>query len=162
MFSHAVEYVAGPNYGLHGERVRERIRALTFVPRPVVAADRVVTVMTRNVYHGVDAELSALVTATSFDDLLQKVAAVYQGYFERNFSERASALADLPLQWLVKASVPLGFLGLLLAAACVTVRNIVFLLGAQDAPSPSGHGALDDDAGTQVPTTIVFPITVVS
>lgn len=57
------------------------------------AADRSVTVMTRNAYHGVDAETAALVTATDFPDLLQKVAAVYQGYFERNFPERASALA---------------------------------------------------------------------
>ncbi|HET8578676.1 MAG TPA: TRAP transporter small permease subunit, partial [Methylomirabilota bacterium] len=44
--------------------------------------------------------------------------------------ERAGAFGDLPLQWLVKASVPLGFLGLLLAAVCVTGRNILFLLGA--------------------------------
>lgn len=70
--------------------------------------------------------------------------------------ERASALGDLPLQWLVKASVPLGFLGLLLAAACVTVRNVLFLLGAQGAPSPSGdnapHGSrVDDRTGIDVP-----------
>src|SRR3972149_12248060 len=57
------------------------------------AGDRVVTVMTRNVYHGVDAEFSAIPTATGFLDLLQKVAAVYQCYFARNFPERAAALA---------------------------------------------------------------------
>lgn len=57
------------------------------------AGDRLVTVMTQNVYEGVDAELSAVPTATSFPDLLQKVAAVYQGYFARNFPERAAALA---------------------------------------------------------------------
>lgn len=56
------------------------------------AGERVVTVMTRNVYHGVDAEIFALPTATSFPDLLQKVAAVYQGYLARNFPERAAAL----------------------------------------------------------------------
>lgn len=57
------------------------------------AGDRVVTVMTRNVYPGVDAEIAALVTATDFHDLLQKVASVYQGYFTRNFPQRAAALA---------------------------------------------------------------------
>lgn len=57
------------------------------------AGERVVTVMTRNVYYGVDAEIAALVTATSFPDLLQKVADVYDGYFERDFPERAEALA---------------------------------------------------------------------
>src|SRR3990170_6945483 len=57
------------------------------------AGHRVVTVMTQNVYHGVDAEFSAIPTATGFLDLLQKVAAVYQCYFARNFPERAAALA---------------------------------------------------------------------
>jgi hypothetical protein len=57
------------------------------------AGNRAVTVMTRNVYNGVDAELSAVPAATGFLDLLQKVAAVYQGYFARNFPERAAALA---------------------------------------------------------------------
>jgi endonuclease/exonuclease/phosphatase family metal-dependent hydrolase len=55
--------------------------------------DRVVRVMTRNVYHGVDAEIFAVPSATSLADLLAKVAAVYQGYFTRNFPERAAALA---------------------------------------------------------------------
>jgi endonuclease/exonuclease/phosphatase family metal-dependent hydrolase len=49
--------------------------------------------MTRNVYHGVDAEIFAVPTATSLIDLLGKVAAVYQGYHLRNFPERAAALA---------------------------------------------------------------------
>ena len=47
-------------------------------PVPVIAqqavpfaGDRVVTVMTRNVYAGVDAEIAALAAATSFPDLLQ-------------------------------------------------------------------------------------------
>lgn len=57
------------------------------------ARQRMVTIMTRNVYNGVDAELSAVATATNFSDLLQKVAAVYQAYFARNFHERAAALA---------------------------------------------------------------------
>lgn len=57
------------------------------------AGDRVVTVMTQNVYNGVDDKLGAVATATSFPDLLAKVAAVYQAYFTRNFSERAAAIA---------------------------------------------------------------------
>ncbi|MDZ8052891.1 MAG: endonuclease/exonuclease/phosphatase family protein [Aulosira sp. ZfuVER01] len=57
------------------------------------AGDRNVTVMTQNVYNGVDAELSALPTAKSFSDLLNKVATVYKGYFDRKFPERAAALA---------------------------------------------------------------------
>jgi TRAP-type mannitol/chloroaromatic compound transport system permease small subunit len=55
--------------------------------------------------------------------------------------ERAGAFGDLPLQWLVKASVPLGFLALLLAALSVTVRNILFLLDAQGAPAPGRDDA---------------------
>jgi hypothetical protein len=57
------------------------------------AGDRVVTVMSRNVYHGVNAEIFAVATATSFLDLLVKVGAVYNGYLARNFHERAAALA---------------------------------------------------------------------
>jgi len=54
---------------------------------------RRVTVMTQNVSNGVDDKLNAVATATSFGDLLVKVAAVYQAYFTRNFHERAAALA---------------------------------------------------------------------
>jgi len=57
------------------------------------AGNRVVTVMARNVDHGVIAELNAVAAATSFPDLLQKVAAVYEGYLARNFPERAEAIA---------------------------------------------------------------------
>lgn len=57
------------------------------------ASDREVTVMTRNADHGVLAELQAVATATSFEDLLLKVAAVYQAYVATNFHERAAALA---------------------------------------------------------------------
>ena len=55
--------------------------------------DRIVTVMARNVYHGVNDEIFAVPGATSFSDLLNRVAAVYQGYFTRNFHERAAAIA---------------------------------------------------------------------
>lgn len=57
------------------------------------AGDRVVTVMARNVYHGVNSEIFAVPMATSFGDLLTRVAAVYNGYLARNFHERAVALA---------------------------------------------------------------------
>ena len=55
--------------------------------------DRVVRVMTRNVYHGIGAEFAAAATATTFSDFLTKTAAVYRGYHTRNFPERAAALA---------------------------------------------------------------------
>lgn len=58
------------------------------------AGDREVTILTRNVYHGVDAELDAVPAAANFGELLARVAAVYSGYFARNFPERAAALAD--------------------------------------------------------------------
>jgi hypothetical protein len=57
------------------------------------SGERAVSIMTRNVYHGVDAELDAVPAATGFADLLGKVAAVYAGYFARNFHERAAAIA---------------------------------------------------------------------
>ena len=52
-----------------------------------------ITVMTRNVYHGVNDEIFAVSGAASPTDLLDRVTAVYQGYFARNFPERAAALA---------------------------------------------------------------------
>jgi len=55
--------------------------------------DHSITVMTRNVYHGVNAELNALVGARGFADLVQKVARVYDGYFLQDFAQRAEALA---------------------------------------------------------------------
>jgi endonuclease/exonuclease/phosphatase family metal-dependent hydrolase len=53
---------------------------------------RLIRVMTRNVYHGVDAEILAI-PAASPGDLPNKVADVYNGYLARNFPERAAALA---------------------------------------------------------------------
>jgi endonuclease/exonuclease/phosphatase family metal-dependent hydrolase len=73
---------------------------LLLVPAPAFAKkdapgrDRVVTVMTQNVYHGVDEELNAVPSAVGLLDLAVKVAAVYEGYFARNFPERAEAFAD--------------------------------------------------------------------
>ena len=59
-----------------------------------ISGDRIVTVFTRNVSHGVDAEIFAVPAATDFMDLLLKVAAVYNGYFTRSFPERAAAIAS--------------------------------------------------------------------
>jgi len=54
---------------------------------------RTVTVMTQNVYHGVNAELYGVATATDLRDLMIKVAAVFNGYHTRDFPQRAAALA---------------------------------------------------------------------
>jgi len=55
--------------------------------------NRLVRVMTRNLYHGVDAQIFDVPNATTVPDLLNKVAAVYNGYFTSNFAERAEAVA---------------------------------------------------------------------
>jgi endonuclease/exonuclease/phosphatase family metal-dependent hydrolase len=54
---------------------------------------RLVTVMTQNVYHGVDAELNQAAAATSLEALFVAAAAVFNGYHARNYPERAAALA---------------------------------------------------------------------
>jgi endonuclease/exonuclease/phosphatase family metal-dependent hydrolase len=51
-----------------------------------------VSVMTQNVYHGIDAEFKQAIAAPP-EQFLSKVAAVYNGYHQRNFPERADALA---------------------------------------------------------------------
>jgi len=55
--------------------------------------------------------------------------------------EKLEAFADLPLQWVVKSTVPIGFLLLFLAAVCVVVRNFLFLVGQEAAPAPRGETA---------------------
>ena len=65
----------------------------------------------------------------------------------RAFAQGERGVGDLPVQWIVKASVPLGFLGLLLAAFCVAIRNALFLLGRHDAPSPGGDVAIAASRG---------------
>jgi hypothetical protein len=57
------------------------------------AGDREVTVMTQNLYGGVDEEIFAVPSATSFPDLLVRVADVYNGYFARDFPSRAARIA---------------------------------------------------------------------
>jgi endonuclease/exonuclease/phosphatase family metal-dependent hydrolase len=72
------------------------IVAAVTVPRAQVLGvndSRIVRVMTRNVYHGVNAEIFAVPTAASLPDLMTKVAAVYHGYVARNFADRAAVLA---------------------------------------------------------------------
>ena len=61
--------------------------------RAPFSGDRIATVVTRNVYQGVDAEIFAVPRASDSLDLLLKVAAVYNGYFLRDFPERAAAIA---------------------------------------------------------------------
>jgi len=56
--------------------------------------------------------------------------------------EKLEAFADLPLQWVIKATVPIGFLLLFFAAGCVVIRNFLFLVGQEAAPAPRGDTAL--------------------
>jgi TRAP-type mannitol/chloroaromatic compound transport system permease small subunit len=56
--------------------------------------------------------------------------------------EKLEAFADLPLQWVIKSTVPIGFLLLFLAAVCVVIRNFLFLVGQEAAPAPRGDTAL--------------------
>ena len=60
------------------------------IPSP---ADRSVVVLTQNVYGGVDDLLDAVPQAGNAAELAQRVTAVYEGYFERDFHERAASLA---------------------------------------------------------------------
>jgi len=55
--------------------------------------DPSVTVMTRNVYHGVDAELAQAAAASDLGAFLVAATAVFNGYHQRNFPERAALLA---------------------------------------------------------------------
>ncbi len=68
------------------------LAALLLAVTTVAAGDREVTVMTRNVYHGVDAELNAVIADPA--NLLTRVSDVYLGYHTRIFPARAQALAD--------------------------------------------------------------------
>jgi endonuclease/exonuclease/phosphatase family metal-dependent hydrolase len=51
------------------------------------------TVMTRNVYHGVDAEFARAAVARNFSEFVTATGAVFNGYHERNLPERAGGLA---------------------------------------------------------------------
>jgi TRAP-type mannitol/chloroaromatic compound transport system permease small subunit len=53
--------------------------------------------------------------------------------------EKLEAFSDLPLQWVVKCTVPLGYLLLFLSGVCVMSRNILFLFGREAAPAPQGE-----------------------
>lgn len=67
--------------------------AVVAADEPPPPAQHQVTVMTRNVYHGVDYEIFRVPGATSLGDLMSRVRDVYEGYHARNFPERAQALA---------------------------------------------------------------------
>jgi len=55
--------------------------------------------------------------------------------------EKLEAFADLPLQWVIKSTVPIGFLLLFLAGVCVVIRNFLFLVGQEAAPAPRADTA---------------------
>jgi TRAP-type mannitol/chloroaromatic compound transport system permease small subunit len=55
--------------------------------------------------------------------------------------EKLEAFSDLPLQWVVKATVPFGFLLLFLAGVCVVIRNFLFLVGQEASPAPRADTA---------------------
>jgi len=59
--------------------------------------------------------------------------------------ERVGGL-DLPFEWVLKATVPLGFLLLLLSAASAALRNALFLRGQAEGLAPQG-----EDASSVVP-----------
>jgi TRAP-type mannitol/chloroaromatic compound transport system permease small subunit len=54
---------------------------------------------------------------------------------------KLEAFEDLPLQWVIKSTVPIGFLLLFLAGVCVVIRNVLFLVGKEAAPAPRGYTA---------------------
>jgi endonuclease/exonuclease/phosphatase family metal-dependent hydrolase len=56
--------------------------------------DPSIKVMTRNVYHGVNAELADAAAAPTQAQFFVKAAAVFNGYHQRNFPERAALLAE--------------------------------------------------------------------
>jgi hypothetical protein len=90
---------------MQGDEMKKRLFLITFLlvasygtayaqQQVPFAGDRIVTVMTQNLYSGVDAEIFAVPFAGSFPDLLGKVAAVYNGYFARDFPARAARIAS--------------------------------------------------------------------
>jgi TRAP-type mannitol/chloroaromatic compound transport system permease small subunit len=52
--------------------------------------------------------------------------------------DKLEAFADLPIQWVVKSTVPLGYLLLFLSGMGVMVRNILFLLRREAESAPQG------------------------
>ena len=74
--------------GLAGSHPGDQPQAAT------IQQDRTLTVMTRNVYHGVDAEIAQAAAAPTFDKFKEAATAVYYGYHQRHFPERAELLAD--------------------------------------------------------------------
>lgn len=96
---------------------------------PAPPAQHQITVMSYNVYHGVDLEIFRVPGATSVPDLLNRVAAVYLGYQARNFPERAQALA---------AEIEAGKPALIGLQEAVLVRT-----GALFSPAPAETVAFD-------------------
>jgi TRAP-type mannitol/chloroaromatic compound transport system permease small subunit len=95
------------------ERVSLRTRAWVELAGCVAILMPVCAVL---IYHGADSALTAFLGG-----------------------ERPEAFSGLPIQWVVKATVPAGTLLLLLAAICVAARNLLFLCGREPAPAPQGE-----------------------
>jgi len=53
--------------------------------------------------------------------------------------ETPEAFSGLPIQWVVKSTVPIGYLLLFLSGTCVMTRNFLFLIGEEPAPAPQGE-----------------------
>jgi len=53
--------------------------------------------------------------------------------------ETPEAFSGLPIQWVVKSTVPIGYLLLFLSGTCVMTRNFLFLIGKEPAPAPQGE-----------------------
>lgn len=49
---------------------------------------------------------------------------------------------DMPYQWVLKATVPLGFLLVLLSSVDAAIRNALFLFGKGDGPAPRPEGGM--------------------
>lgn len=61
-------------------------------------------------------------------------------FAERAFmlNERSSALTGLPMRWIIKGMLPLGFIVLGLAALSVALRNFIYLFGPPELRQEAG------------------------
>lgn len=58
--------------------------------------------------------------------------------YSYEIAEREVIAFGRPVQWMVKAMLPIGGFLLLTAGAVVCIRNVLFLLGRSDTPAPGG------------------------
>ena len=120
---HAAAFMLGASYALrHDAHVRidifrEKMSART---RALVELMGCLTILLPIsailIYHGADSALTAFLGG-----------------------ETPEAFSGLPIQWVVKSTVPVGYLLLFLSGACVMTRNFLFLIGKEPAPAPQGE-----------------------